>query len=87
MAVLAYLAYQCIEFQAAGGTYRFFTSFYLEYIIWPEAISQWIKQSVHHIFCKSREECNGLPLVTRAGFKVMTLRQSNNALNGKVQIH
>jgi hypothetical protein len=31
--------------------------------------------------------CPGLSLVRRAGFKVMTLRQSNSPLNGKVQTH
>jgi hypothetical protein len=31
--------------------------------------------------------CPGLSLVTRAGFTVMTLRQSNNPPNGKDKIH
>jgi hypothetical protein len=31
--------------------------------------------------------CPGLSLLTRAGFMVMTLRQSNNTPNGKVQTH
>jgi hypothetical protein len=31
--------------------------------------------------------CPGLALVTKAGFMVLTPRQSNNPPNGKVQIH
>jgi hypothetical protein len=34
-----------------------------------------------------QHSCPGLSLVTRAGFTVRTLRQSNNPSNGKVQTH
>jgi hypothetical protein len=36
---------------------------------------------------KNRDDGTFLLMMTRAGFTVMTLRQSNNLTNGKVQIH
>jgi hypothetical protein len=44
MIVLAYLGSQCQKFHTAGYTSPFFTSFYLETCIWPDAVSWWNRQ-------------------------------------------
>jgi hypothetical protein len=51
MLVLAYLRSQCTKFHTAGWTCWFFTSFYLESCIWPDAISWWIGKRVYIEFC------------------------------------
>jgi hypothetical protein len=42
--VLAYLESQCTKFHAAGWTFWFLTSFYLESCIWPDKILIWTRQ-------------------------------------------
>jgi hypothetical protein len=81
--VLTYLGSLCSKVHTAGLTCWFFTSIYLELCIWPDAISLWIWQL--NFVQPMQPSCPGLSLVTRAGFTVMTLRQSNHPLHGTVQ--
>jgi hypothetical protein len=87
--VLAYLGSKWTQFHASGWKCWCSTSFYLESCTWPETISWSIQQKNSE--CASdfvhpmQPSCPGLSLVKRARFTVMTLRQSNNSLNGKVR--
>jgi hypothetical protein len=59
---LAYLGSQCTKFYAAGWMCCFLSSLYLNTCIWPDVISQWIRQ-MHTCTCSySLNDASGASL-------------------------
>jgi hypothetical protein len=58
--VLAYFGSQCMKFRAAGWTFWFFTSFYLEswYLVWCNVAMHPTKEQLQILF-KSKKKCDG----------------------------
>jgi hypothetical protein len=61
MIVPAYLGSQSTKSHSAGWTCCFFTSFYLESYIWPDAILWWIQQKTASVLCKFKKKFDGGP--------------------------
>jgi hypothetical protein len=57
MIALAYPGSQCTKFRAVEWMWWFLCLFYLEYCIWPDAISQWIWQQVCNKCCGIFDKC------------------------------
>jgi hypothetical protein len=83
MRVLAHLGSQWPKFHAAGWTCWFLGPFICSRVSgvmrFREGSDKWI--------ARTEPSCLGLSSVTRAGFTVMTMRQSNNPPNEKFQTH
>jgi hypothetical protein len=91
MIVLAYPGTQCTNFHAAGWMWWFLRPFICSCVSgtmqFLTADQKQQRVSFVRLPPMMQSSCPGLSMVTRDGFLIMSLRQSNNPPNGKVQTY